>query len=266
MKKIIYIIFFAVLTAAVSCKQDPIKPYALEDSAVCFASQSSTFSFKGVTEDRLTFSIPLTLVGLVTDYDRPVDVRVHVADENTAVEGKDFTIKEAVVRAGASSGEVLVEINNLEEGVTSLSVLLEIVPNSHFIAGYKSFMVSRMLWSEEYTRPSEYNVWWNWYYYICPGYSRALHEFVVQVMGEEIEYAVSRPGYVTDGLVYWVIDKWYATSRLVRQRVAEYDAAHPGEPLMHSEDYESYKGPKVAVGSGDKPEKIPTIYETLVIL
>lgn len=266
MKRLLIISLFIAFLVSVSCTQDGIKPYNIEDSAICFANQSSTFSFKGVTEDKLTFTIPLTLVGVVADYDREVTVKVYDTEENTAVEGRDFVIKDAVVRAGELSGEIVIDINNLAEGVTNLNVILEILPNDHFRAGYKKLMTSRILWSEEYTRPSEYNVWWCWYYYICPGYSRALHEFVVQVMGEDIEVAVSRPGHVKDGLVYWAVDKWYATSRLIRQKVAEYDSANPDNPLMHSEDYESYKGPSVAVGSGQKPEKLPTVYETLVIL
>ena len=87
-----------VLLLSVSCKKDAIDPYSAENNSICFAAQSSSLSFRGVSDEKKSFFIPLTLIGCVADYDREVTIRVMDSDRNTAVENKDFVLKRAVVK------------------------------------------------------------------------------------------------------------------------------------------------------------------------
>ena len=263
----LFLISGLALLAVVSCRKDSIKPYSGENDSVCFVSQMTPFSFRGVVEDKKTFLIPLTLIGNVADYDREVSVRVMDSEKNTAVENKDFVLKSASVKAGATKGELEIEINNLPVGQEYLNVYLEIIPNVHFQAGYKEYMKTHVEWSESYVRPANQNVWFLWYNYLAPCYSRAYHEFLIQLFGDEIERAVYQPAQLETGenLVYWPVDMWYAAKRRLRQEVMDHDAQHPDQPLRHSNDYEWYKSTSVPVGegigyTGDLP---PTILETL---
>ena len=256
-----------VLLSAVSCSKDPIKPYSGENDSICFAAQTSSFSFRGVAEDAKTFIIPLTLIGNVADYDREVSVRVMASDKNTAVENRDFVLKGAKVGAGQTGGELKIEISNLQTGQEYLNVYLEIIPNEHFQAGYKKYMSAHVEWSESYVRPTHEDVWSNWFLYLAPCYSRAYHEYLIQLFGEEVERAVRQPYYLEDDetLVYWPVDMWFGAQRKLRQEIMDHDAEHPDAPLRHSSDYEWYKSSNVPVGEGVKYTGAlpPTFLETL---
>lgn len=256
-----------VLLLAISCRKDEIDPYSGNDNSICFAAQSVSFSFRGMTEDKKTFIIPLTLIGHVVDYDREVTVKVLDSEKNTAVENTDFVLKKAMVKAGATKGELEIEINNLSLDKERLCVYLEIIPNSHFKTGYVKYMSALVEWSKTFVRPANENVWFLWYSYFSKCYSKAYHEFVVQTLGDEVDRAVASPSHLVEGedLVYWPVDIWYASVRKLRQAVIDYDQKHPDAPLRHSSDYESYKSSAVPVGEGQKytGDLPPTIIETL---
>lgn len=255
------------LFAVLGCKQDDIDAYKLEDSAVCFEAQSAAFSLRGMTEDTKRLDIRVTLVGPASDKDREFEVRVVAREGNTAVEGKDFKVLGAVVKAGELFGTVELEVNRLEEEVSSQTTTLEIVPGENFRAGYPALMKAIVMWSDGYVRPTYY-VWRSWYRYFCHGYSRKLHEIVIGQLGEDVERYVDRRNYVEadPSLEFKMPTWWFSASRQLRDYVEKYDKEHPDAPLMHSEDYESYKSDEVGVGNGNRPETLPTVASTLVII
>ena len=72
MKTRIYI--FALLSMLmVSCNADEIKTYDIKDSAVVFKTKSVQFSMKGVTDEYVSKTISLDLIGPLADYDRKID-------------------------------------------------------------------------------------------------------------------------------------------------------------------------------------------------
>ena len=264
MKTRIYIIALLSMLM-VSCNADEIKTYDIKDSAVVFKTKSVQFSMKGVTDEYVSRTISLDLIGPLADYDRKIDIRVVDDAENTAVENVDFMIGEAVMREGKYIADVEFTIHQLPEGVEKQMVTLEIVPNEHFRKGYPATSKIVVSWSNEYVRPSVQVVWREWYFFFCKGYSKNYHKLLVEIFGTGIEtYTRSSAEVKNDPtLELKQNDWWYGANNKLIDYVKKYDAAHPGAPLMHSEDYEAYSDVSLPVGSGIKPERIPTIYETL---
>ncbi|MBE6215088.1 MAG: DUF4843 domain-containing protein [Bacteroidales bacterium] len=266
MKRYIYIILAISALHAVSCKVDDIDTYSMENSAVVFQTEAVQFSMKGVTEEYTEKTLTLDLVGRIADYDRKIDLRVIADAANTAIQDVDFKIGEAVMKAGEYVAEVDFLIHKMPEGVDNQNVTIEIVPNEHFRKGYPKTSKVYISWSEEYVRPSKSVVWKDWFDFFCRGYSRNYHKVLVEVFGEEIEtYTRSVASAREDEtLTLKLNDWWYGAQSKLVDYVRKYDAAHPDAPLMHSDDYETYTTYKDPVGTGKRPERIPTIYETLL--
>ena len=259
MKGIKYILL--LLPVFWACQKDEIDVYQVEDSAVNFVAQASTFSLRGNTEPTVIFEIPVELVGPTTPYDRQINVSIVDSEENTAVENQDFKILESVVKAGELSGYIKIEVKAFDEGVEELATTLRINPNEYFRAGYPSKIESKISWSENYARPANEQVWRAWFYFFCNGYSRELHRVIITVLGEEVEtytaWNTSDETITTMSQIWW-----YAAANELRTYVATYDREHPDAPLMHSDDYESYTLYTIPVGGGQKPSIIPRISQT----
>ncbi|MBO4557750.1 MAG: DUF4843 domain-containing protein [Bacteroidales bacterium] len=265
MKKYLHIAIVAFTAwCLVSCVKDEIKTYRPEDSAVVFHGRTNTYSFKGMTEDFRDIDVAVDLVGYCADYDRTFAVEVI---DSTAVLGRDFTIISSDIKAGAVRGFVKLRVNHLPQGVERQDMKLKIVPNEYFRAGPPKNSIADITWSEEYTRPQPY-VWRGWYLYFCHGYSKELHRLMVSYFGEEIEtYVVQQaPAKEDPTLTYKLPTWWYSATREFREWVKKTDAENPSNPLRHSDDYEQYRTYTTAHGEGEKPDIIPTIYETLNVL
>ena len=263
MKRLYILALLSLLT--MSCKVDDIDIYDMKDSAVVFKTRSVQFSMKGVTEEYATRTLPLDLIGQIADYDRKIDLKVKETSENTAVENTDFILGEAVMKAGEHVANVDLKIKKLSEGVENLNVTIEIIPNEYFRKGYPSTSQIIVSWSEEYVRPTSEAVWRWWYNFFCKGYSKAYHKLLVELFGPEIETYTNTASAAKEDptLEYKLPSWWYAANAKLLDYVRKYDAEHPGAPLMHSDDFEAFTGYQTPVGSGTKPERIPTIYETL---
>lgn len=262
MKRLIYILVFAVLILA--CSKDPIDSFDRNESAVYFNAASNTFSLIGKDDDYVELSIPVKLIGPAVGYDRPISLLVK---DSTAVQDKDYTIVKSQVDSGALSGNIVIKVKKLENDVEELYTKFTIVPNEFFPNRYYIKNTSIIGWTASYSRP-EIGVWRYWYLYFCPGYSKNFHKLMIREFGTDIERYTNRRSYVTENpeLIYKLPTWWYSATRQFRDMVKEHDAAHPDEPYMHSDDYQSYKSYEIPYGEGQRPEKIPTILETLVVL
>ena len=129
--KRIHILLAAALTLF-ACSKSEIPVYRLEDSAVCFQSVNNNFSMRSLTEPTRDLTIPVVLIGQVTDYARPISFS---RDGGTAVEGQDYTLVSAEVPAGSLTGSIVLRANRLE-GITEKTLDLTIQPNEHFREGY----------------------------------------------------------------------------------------------------------------------------------
>lgn len=269
MKALFNLYFILLIVFVSSCTKDEIETYSVDNSAMVFQSRTVSFSMRNMTETSAEFSIPLDLIGPITDYDRPVNVQVVDSEQSNAVEGTDFNIVDASIKAGAQTGEIILNINALPEGAENKAIVLQILPNEYFIAGYPDLSTSTVIWSNEYVRPANIKVWESWFTFFCTGYSKNLHKVILDVFGEEIEYTThKRPTDAEEaqGYIFRNISWWYPASRQLREYVSDYDADHPDAPLMHSDDYEVYPSYQTPVGAGTRPEVIPTILETLKIM
>ena len=238
------ILILAAISVVLSCKKDDIDVYKMEDSAVSFVSTTNSFSLRGLTEALDTLRVPLELVGPVADYDRPVSVLIKDHERNTAKENADFRIIEAVVKAGAMSGYILVEVKKLQVNVDELVTTLQIQPNEYFRKGYSGFDATIVSWSETYARPAQEKVWRAWYNFFCHGYSRNLHSVLITVFGEEIEtYSQQKPteeeaarvraDFLASAEQTWLNRGKVSSSALVSPLLA---SALYGEPAVSLED------------------------------
>lgn len=261
-----YLFILASLISAVSCSEIEMPVYKEEDSAVMFLSQAQDFSLKGVTDEKPHIKVDIKMFGPVSDIDRTVSIAVVDSSANSATQNVDFTIAEAVVKAGEMKGYLDLEVKKLEEGVEKRTVVLEIVPNEFFKYKVKNLNMSEISWSELYVRPHNAYVFKTWYYFFCPGYSRNLHQLLVDCFGPEIEIS----SYVSsarkdENFIFHTTNWWYDASRTFYDFVKTHDQANPDDPYMHSSDFEVYNSYDTAVGAGTKPESIPTILSTLIL-
>ena len=116
-----------------SCSQDELMPYAAEDSAVYFPVNNQTYSFIDTPEpESADVDIRISIIGPVTDYDRPVAVEVN--EETTTATADQYTLLGGVVKAGAMTGTVTVRINNDKQALAQgdLVLGLRLLENDQF--------------------------------------------------------------------------------------------------------------------------------------
>lgn len=250
----------AIFGIFTSCRKDEVKPYDVKDCAVNFRAKTNSYSLKGMTEDTRDLVIPVDLVGPAVDYDREIALEI---EDLEGVRDRDFRLRSACIKAGELSGSIILNVNRLEEGQNALDCKISIVPNEYFRAGIPAYQQSVISWTELYARPAQ-EVWRAWFLFFCKGYSQNLHKVIIEALGEEVEfYTNSKP--TEEGQIRKMPTWWYSASRELREYVKKHDQENPDSPLMHSEDYEYYGVYTAPVGAGRKPEKIPTILETLII-
>jgi len=251
---------------ALSCSEQEIPVYDASNASVFFASKTTEFSLKSVSETVTDLKISLDMFGPVCDYDRQIKVELADSSWNDAVEYVDFTLVEALVPAGEMKGRIVLRVQNPED-LTSKTTTLAIIPDAVFPYIVKDHDYTKVHWSKEYIRPSKDIVWQTWFLFFSQGYSRRYHQLLIEKFGEEIERSSYKSSALKDpDCVYHVNSWWYSANRELYDYVKEHDKANPDSPLMHSEDYELYSSYAVAVGSGIKPETPPTILSTLNVL
>lgn len=263
MKRFHYIFLaslFAVFVLS-SCAKDPIKTYDMADSSLYFTSPTNVFSLIGKSGDEIELKIPVSLVGPVADYEREIALDIK---DSTAVNGVDFRIVSSKIDAGALSGNVVIMVKALPENVEELYARFTIVPNEYFPETFRKNISSVVGWTVSFARPRE-EVWRYWFTFFCNGYSKALHKIIVEELGMEVELYTGAKSYVNAApeLIYQLPTWWYSATRQLRESVETHDKANPEKPYMHSSDYEYFKSWSLPVGEGERPEKIPTILETL---
>lgn len=257
------ILITAVLAGLASCKKSEIQTFKTEDCSLSFSGIENSFSLRGWTEAYKDLHIPVKMLGIPVDYDREITLDIK---DSIAAPG-DYQVLSSVLKAGELKADIVVRAKALPDDVEQKVIVMSLVPNEHFRAGQPLYRKAVVKWTNSYARPVP-AVWGNWYLYISTGYSKALHKILVEEYGDEIDFCVRRKADVTpeNGLIYKDPTWWSALNKNIREIVRNHDLAHPGDPYMHSEDYEDYPNSTTPVGQGKKPSVIPTIYSTLVSL
>ncbi len=261
MKIIHYISAAFILASLMSCAKDPVKEFSRDSATVYFNASYNAFSLIGKSGDEIELTIPVNLVGTVEDYDRAIDF---IIEDSTAVQDKDYRIVKSQVDAGSKSGSIVIAVKQLDDDVDALFTKFTINPNKYFPETYSSRRSAVIGWSASYARPKQ-TVWRYWHLFFSTGYSKNYHKLMVEQFGTDIELYTNSKGYAAadSELIYKLPTWWYSASREFREMVRAHDAANPDSPYMHSDDYESYDNYFVPVGEGTKPDKTPTILETL---
>ncbi len=268
MNKYSPILLTVALALAGSCREQDVAVYDPADSLVRFGSTMTSFSLIGNKDAEPVFDINLILAGTECDYDRPVAYEIIDTTFNTAVLGQDFTVEEAVVPAGSLSGHLRIKVKAFsEDEFAKQTTSFRILPNEHFKYIYSGLDVTYVTWSNQFVRPTGEDVFRSWWYFFSQGYSQNYHKILAEFLGEDIQYT-SRfaSARKNDDLIFKADSWWYASSRALYDMVKKHDQEHPDAPYMHSEDYEYYSSPYLPVGGGKKPDVIPTILSTLLVM
>lgn len=259
MRKILYIVL--IITLLFSCKKDEIRTYNIEDSAVNFSSGLNSFSMKGMQEDTRLLKIPVFITGCFADYDREISLSFK---DSLARQGVDYELVEAKIDSGAIRGDIVLRVKKLSPEVKTLSTRIEILPNRYFREGFVSKKTTKVVWSEAYTRPSDF-VWRYWHLFFSKYYSENLHKILISEFGVDVERYTMNAGYARQNpeLIFKSITWWYGANRQLQEAVRNYDLAHPDAKLMHSADVQYYRAYTIPFGDGTRQEPVPTIAETL---
>lgn len=249
---------------AVACGKSEIPTYKMEDSAVCFYQVTNSFSLRGMTEPVRTISVPVTLIGQVAPYSRPISYTV---EEVSATAGTDYTVVSAEVPAGALQGAIVLSVSKLPDDVDSREIKITIKANDNLKEGYRAYLMAKVTWTASYERPKE-QVWRYWWLYISKSYSKNYHKILVDIFGDDIEIYTCSRKYVEEdpSLTYKITTWWMSANHDVVEYVRTHDLAHPDDPYRHSSDYESFKTYLLGVGMGEglaPGQTPPTILETL---
>ena len=268
MKRYSLILLTAVVALLGSCTEQDVAVFDPADSLVRFDSNQTSFSLIGNKEAEPVFKINLVLVGPACDYDRIVTYEIVDTTFNSAVAGQDFTVQQALVPAGSLSGYISIKVKAFsEDEFSKQTTTFRLLPNDNFKHIYAGGDITYVTWSNQFVRPTGEDVYRSWWYYFSQGYSQNYHKILAELFGEDIQYtSVYASARKNDDLIFRANSWWYAASRTLYETVKKHDQEHPEAPYMHSEDYEYYSSPYLPVGGGKKPETIPTILSTLLIM
>lgn len=252
-----------------ACADEEVEFYSAENGALDFAVSRVEYSYAKDTEkgDRV-LQVPVNVVGPAVDYDRKMSFRV-VTDSCQNVSDGDYSIADTcVVKAGELTANIDVQVHYTEDlADTSKLLTLQLLENEYFGIGLPASNMADVYWTDLLVRPHQASVWRAWWYFFGRTYSRNFHQVIVEALGEEVEtyyfwsvagIADEHPEFVRMTNQAW----WYAANRKLREYVANYDAAHPDAPLMHSDDAEYFSSYSLPVGSGVSRADY-TIAETL---
>lgn len=231
---LLYIVTILIMAAGSSCKKSELTAYdqpAMVQFYKLFINtqrDSSVYSFaiRPATLTADTVKLPVRISGLAVDRNRVVNLKP-VADSSTAVEGTDYKIHSAVIRAGKYQDSVeIVVFRTPAMKNTEKRLLLEIVASADFQPGLvntaagndqvkQSGGSTRMLVkiNDFLTKPSN---WDSFLFNFFGTYSRVKYAFIIQVTGKA-EFVFGGAG----GLAY---GQFGAYQNQMRQALADYVA------------------------------------------
>lgn len=235
-KHSLYIILPALILAAfASCKKSELTSFE-EKPMVHFYKRfddpkkdSFLYSFAIMPPERTkdTIKLPVRISGIAADRDRTINLKP-VADSTTAVEGTDYTIHSAIVRAGHYNDSiVLIVLRSPEMKTKEKRLVLEIIPSEDFdpglyntpsgdgvvkLTGGSVRMLVRI--NDFLTKPSN---WDSWLVYFFGDYSQVKYRFIIDVIGT---------GEFPSGPTGLPYGQFVAYQQLMKQELDKYEAEH----------------------------------------
>jgi hypothetical protein len=179
--------------------------------------------------------IPLVVVGNKTDSDREVNVSVDT--EKTTIDADTYEVLESIIPAGDLFGYTRIKVYNAAElDVVTRSLYLKINNSFELLAGPAPYDACVLLWNNSVVRPTVANNIRTYNFLIQSGvgfsstsaanYSPAAHKLILKVLGWE-----DLPSYT----IIYVGDAYKAYAAKIADYIAAYNAANPGNPLLHDD-------------------------------
>lgn len=170
------------------------------------------------TADLKDLELPLNIMGAIPDRDRTVTVVVDPS--GTTALSAEYELGQAVVPAGSVTGYLplrLINAPRLEAEQVELTLLLQSSPDftvePERPGELRELTRFRVIWTNILNRPSDWQSIWG-------GYSKVKHKLVIDLTGH---YIYSGTEWTAGGYLYRVLG-------VCSQWIAEYNAAHPGDP------------------------------------
>ncbi|HVW62041.1 MAG TPA: DUF4843 domain-containing protein [Puia sp.] len=184
-KRMLYALGAILLTACSKDERlvyhDPAAVYFFTDSLI-YQTDSLTYSF-AIHDSQLqqdTVKIPLKIIGTATGADRKVSVEA-VADSTTAMEGKNYKLLPAVIRAGRYKDSLAVLVMKTPAlDSTEVRLLLRISASSDLQPGVKERDTYLVKINNILTKPDN----WDGLLTLFFGtYSKVKYRFIIDVTG-----------------------------------------------------------------------------------
>lgn len=222
-----------------SCSEDDIMFYE-GGNAVHFVSTSINESFvTDLTLDSKTLSIPVQLVGNISDKDLTFSVKVVEDEEYTTASADHYSIVSCTVPAGKTQGALTLELKNPEKlnlGTKSLKVRFELVDNESVKAGgWREYLKIDLLWSSDYVKPKTWNAF---YYYVCKKFSPAMYRAYIEATGYTECYLSLGNQVDPETGEYWSTNKAYSIGKKFGDYVRQWNENNPDNILRHDGDYD----------------------------
>ena len=237
LNKIIWLALAAMSFA--SCQKDEVDLYQ-QNAGIYFNGRTLTYTFvENIPNFKLgadTVNLPLLITGEAVDHDRIVEVVEAVEDTITA--SKDmYEVLGGVVKAGEYKGFVKVKINYVPAMDDSVYVTkFKLRSSDEFPVTDLNHVVYKLYMTNKMTQPSN----WIRLRSTFGEYSNSWYHFILETTG-------------LSSIPYWSYrgsadprnpdpERWTMTRNeldaykaLVKEALAKYNNAHPGDPMKHQD-------------------------------
>ena len=247
--KLLYIAVAGCLLFISGCEKSEIGYYNPEDNAVRFPGipkdtlsnyySNSLFSYwfsfasGNPLAEYADIEVPVIYMGIPQEKDLPVDVSV-VPDELNATTGQ-YEIRSAVIPAGRMKGAITLRVFNAPELNTKTRQLrLVINATADYKSGPDAYINAAIYWNNSIAAPATTNAIRTYNFLIqsnlaytstsLANYSPNAHKAILAATGWS-----SLPNYT----VIYAGNLYLGYAKMVEAYLAEYNASHPGAPLLH---------------------------------
>lgn len=179
-RNLLYIISLIIVLS--SCSENERLTYN-DKSAVYFNADSIVFSFTMVKDDSAVMDIPVRLLGLQSENERKIFVRV--TENSSAVEGKDYKSLNDYYILPANNYEMSIPLTlmcNTDLDTQHKVLELELLASDDFDIAFPSKAVYKISFTNQLIEPS---YWDDKLYNYFGEYSKVKHQVCVDIMGHD---------------------------------------------------------------------------------
>ncbi|MDR2130169.1 MAG: DUF4843 domain-containing protein [Odoribacteraceae bacterium] len=251
-----YLLLLVALPFVGSCEKDELTRYEEANHAVVFPGLGDALQYPGYNQDGsgtylVTFSflsvavgtpsavatLPVRVVGVAAPHDREVGVKI--LETGTTAAADQYRFVKAVIPANETYGTIEIEVDYADDLTTEERVIcLELVSSDDLTVGPREYAKGKLVWHCKLLRPAT-SATIRTYNHLIAGeayrttssfarntYSSAAHRLILTVTGWE-----TLPSY--SAAPYYVYTNYPAYRKKIQDYLDAWNAAHPGDPLVH---------------------------------